>query len=99
MLATIMVVGMVSISAMALYSYFVGVSAFKLALTGTAGSFVGIFVEYFTEFTAILDAGISQFMQPGYIGPTVLVIGVGSWIFVMALNLLSTWDTDPTLLQ
>lgn len=83
----------------AVYSYWMGTSKLAESISGVSGGIFGILADVYMEFGVILQSGISNFLQPGYIGVSVLVIGVGIFLLVIFINILSTLDKNPTAIQ
>ena len=83
----------------AVYSYYFGTSKIMEFISLASGGFVGSISDVYTNFSTIINTGFNNFFAPNYFGYSLLVVGLAMFIGIMALNILSTLDTDPTLIR
>lgn len=83
----------------AVYSYYFGTSKIMEFISLASGGLFGSITDVYVNFSTTLNAGLRNFFAPGYYGYSLLVVGLVMFIGIMAINILSTLDTDPTLIR
>ena len=83
----------------AVYSYYFGTSKILEVISLATGGIASSIIDIYSNFSSIVSTGLSNFFEPGYFGYSMLIVGLTMFIAIMALNIITTLDTNPRAIR
>lgn len=77
------------------YSYFWGTNKITAMITSAFGGIFGTVYNMYVDFYQILEAAFYNFFESGYIGYSLLLIGVAFTAFMLLIYIFATLTIDP----
>lgn len=86
--------------AASIYSWYFGVSKIWAAGSWLGGAFLGGLTEAWSQFSTVIQTGISNFGDTSYIGMSMLaVVLIFVLLPILVMNVISTINTNPTMIR